>query len=237
MTCLSDSDVKYPEERVRPGHKIHCRITKINFKEFSVDLTSKSSDLMDRNRVEKDTFYDQPAEDAMLKAEKDSSSDSTTRSRSRSRSQEGDRDQTAHHSKSRDRSTRDHRVGHEINNRKTNRSRSRSPNPPRPSSLNPCGPRPGHPPIAPPPVVAELDEVLGAPGFDLPPVGAPAPPMNVPPPWFSRVQCYNFLLRGECPRGDHCYYVHGPYQPDRQLMEALDMPGRDPPQNPQQPPN
>lgn len=75
----------------------------------------------------------------------------------------------------------------------------------------------------------------------MPPVGAPAPAMIVsppdsPPPYFQRMQCFNFRESGTCPRGNHCLYVHGPYRPDRELWESLHMPGRDPPQNPQQPP-
>ncbi len=75
MKCLSDSEVKHPEEHVRLENKINCRITKIDFTSFSVDLTSRPSDLMDINGAwcpSKDPFYDQPAEDAMLKEEKDS---------------------------------------------------------------------------------------------------------------------------------------------------------------------
>ena len=74
MKCLSDSEVTNPEERVRPGQTIHCRITKIDVERFSVVATSKSSDLMDRNgewRPPKDAYYDAPAEEAILKAEED----------------------------------------------------------------------------------------------------------------------------------------------------------------------
>ncbi|XP_046460521.1 pollen-specific leucine-rich repeat extensin-like protein 2 isoform X2 [Daphnia pulex] len=76
-----------------------------------------------------------------------------------------------------------------------------------------------------------------APGFDLPPVGAPAQALIVPPPpWFQRVQCAHFRDHSRCPRGNLCPYVTAPYQRDEDLWESLDMPGRDPPQNPQQPP-
>jgi hypothetical protein len=103
------------------------------------------------------------------------------------------------------RRSRDHaKLG--SSNRRNDRSRSPSR---RPSSR--------------PPVVA--------PGFDLPPVGAPAPAMIVPPPWFRRVECANFREHGECPRGDLCWCVHG-YQPDLEISESLDIP-RGPPQNPQ----
>jgi hypothetical protein len=111
----------------------------------------------------------------------------------------------------RDRTARRSRDHATINNRRNDRSRSP---PRRPSSR--------------PPVVA--------PGFDLPPVGAPAQALIVTPPWLRNVQCAHFRDHSRCPRGDLCYYVTGPYQPDEDLWESLDMPGRDPPQNPQQPP-
>uniref|UniRef100_A0A336LY91 Transcription elongation factor SPT6 n=1 Tax=Culicoides sonorensis TaxID=179676 RepID=A0A336LY91_CULSO len=72
---LSDSHVKNPEERVKMGQAIHVRIIKIDVERFSVDCTSKSSDLADRNnewRPRKDQYYDQPAEDRDLKREEDS---------------------------------------------------------------------------------------------------------------------------------------------------------------------
>lgn len=63
---ISDKHIKSPEERVKPGMTIHCRITKIDIDRFQVDLTSKSSDLMDRDnnwRPPKDLYYDQEQED------------------------------------------------------------------------------------------------------------------------------------------------------------------------------
>ncbi|XP_063703465.1 transcription elongation factor SPT6-like [Culicoides brevitarsis] len=72
---LSDSHVKNPEERVKMGQAIHVRIIKIDVERFSVDCTSKSSDLADRNnewRPRKDQYYDQAAEDRDLKREEDS---------------------------------------------------------------------------------------------------------------------------------------------------------------------
>ena len=72
---LSDREVSNPEERVRPGQTIHCRVTKIDVERFSVSCTSKSSDLMDKNgewRPPKDIYYDQAEEDKILKAEEDS---------------------------------------------------------------------------------------------------------------------------------------------------------------------
>lgn len=72
---LSDKHVKNPEERVQKQQTIHVRITKIDVERFSVDCTSKSTDLMDRNhewRPTKDQYYDQDAEDAEQRKEDDS---------------------------------------------------------------------------------------------------------------------------------------------------------------------
>ncbi|XP_066246684.1 transcription elongation factor SPT6 [Euwallacea similis] len=63
---LSDKMVSNPEERVGVGQLIHCRITKIDVERFSVDCTSKSSDLLDKNhewRPPRDPYYDQEQED------------------------------------------------------------------------------------------------------------------------------------------------------------------------------
>lgn len=71
---LSDSHVKNPEERVKIGQAIHVRVTKIDVERYSVDCTSKSSDLADKNnewRPRKDEYYDQAAEDQDLKREED----------------------------------------------------------------------------------------------------------------------------------------------------------------------
>lgn len=46
---LSDKEVTNPEERVKINMPIHARITKIDIDRFSVDLTSKTSDLMDED--------------------------------------------------------------------------------------------------------------------------------------------------------------------------------------------
>jgi transcription elongation factor SPT6 len=72
---LSDKHVKNPEERVQPGMPIHVRIIKITVDKFTVDCTSKSSDLADKNnqwRPPKDDFYDQETEDQDMKKEVDS---------------------------------------------------------------------------------------------------------------------------------------------------------------------
>ncbi|KAI4456284.1 transcription elongation factor spt6 [Holotrichia oblita] len=63
---LSDKHVSNPEDRVGIGQLIHCRIMKIDVERFSVDCTSKSSDLSDKNhewRPTRDPYYDQDAED------------------------------------------------------------------------------------------------------------------------------------------------------------------------------
>lgn len=71
---LSDKHVKNPEERVQPGMSIHCRIMKIDTEKFTVDCTSKTSDLMDKEhkwKPQKDTYYDQETEEADFKKETD----------------------------------------------------------------------------------------------------------------------------------------------------------------------
>lgn len=45
---LSDKKVTNPEDRVRPGMTLHARILKIDIERFSVDLTCKTSDLLDK---------------------------------------------------------------------------------------------------------------------------------------------------------------------------------------------
>ncbi|XP_026762077.2 transcription elongation factor SPT6 [Galleria mellonella] len=63
---LSDRHVADPTERVRLGQTVHCRVLKIDVERFSVDCSSKSSDLLDKNkewRPQKDPYYDQESED------------------------------------------------------------------------------------------------------------------------------------------------------------------------------
>lgn len=77
---LSDKIVKNPEERVRIGQTIYCRIMKIDVDRFSVDCTSKSSDLIDRNhewRPHKDKYYDQDQEDLDTRKEEDTQKQKT----------------------------------------------------------------------------------------------------------------------------------------------------------------
>ncbi|KAL7027357.1 hypothetical protein ACKWTF_005413 [Chironomus riparius] len=72
---LSDKHVKNPEERVQPGMPIHVRIMKIDTEKFTVDCTSKTSDLTDKNnrwRPQKDDYYDQEGEESDMRKETDS---------------------------------------------------------------------------------------------------------------------------------------------------------------------
>nr|NVI78476.1 Spt6 [Cucujiformia] len=69
---ISDKPVANPEERVGIGQLIHCRITKIDVERFSVDCTSKSSDLADKKhewRPPRDPYYDQDQEEADQRSE------------------------------------------------------------------------------------------------------------------------------------------------------------------------
>nr|MBE5727271.1 Spt6 [Cucujiformia] len=71
---ISDKQVANPEDRVKISQLIHCRIMKIDVERFSVDCTSKSSDLLDKNhewRPPRDPYYDQERENKDLKAEAD----------------------------------------------------------------------------------------------------------------------------------------------------------------------
>lgn len=72
---LSDKHVTNPEERVQIGQAIHCRVTKIDIERFSVECSSKSSDLADKKhewRPKKDNYYDQDNEDKELRKEDES---------------------------------------------------------------------------------------------------------------------------------------------------------------------
>uniref|UniRef100_W5KF28 Transcription elongation factor SPT6 n=1 Tax=Astyanax mexicanus TaxID=7994 RepID=W5KF28_ASTMX len=71
---LSDKVVKHPEERVKVGMTVHCRIMKIDIEKFNVDLTCRSSDLADKNnewKLPKDTYYDFDAETDDVKQEEE----------------------------------------------------------------------------------------------------------------------------------------------------------------------
>uniref|UniRef100_A0A671S590 Transcription elongation factor SPT6-like n=1 Tax=Sinocyclocheilus anshuiensis TaxID=1608454 RepID=A0A671S590_9TELE len=71
---LSDKVVKHPEERVKVGMTVHCRIMKVDIEKFNVDLTCRTSDLSDKNnewKLPKDTYYDFDAEADDVKQEEE----------------------------------------------------------------------------------------------------------------------------------------------------------------------
>uniref|UniRef100_A0A8C7JVF3 SPT6 homolog, histone chaperone and transcription elongation factor n=1 Tax=Oncorhynchus kisutch TaxID=8019 RepID=A0A8C7JVF3_ONCKI len=71
---LSDKVVKHPEERVKVGMTVHCRIMKIDIEKFNVDLTCRTSDLMDKNnewKLPKDSYYDFDTETEDTKTEEE----------------------------------------------------------------------------------------------------------------------------------------------------------------------
>ncbi|KAF0038603.1 hypothetical protein F2P81_009087 [Scophthalmus maximus] len=71
---LSDKVVKHPEERVKVGMTVHCRIMKIDIEKFSVDLTCRTSDLMDKAnewKLPKDSYYDFDTETEDQKLDED----------------------------------------------------------------------------------------------------------------------------------------------------------------------
>ncbi|ODN05104.1 Transcription elongation factor SPT6 [Orchesella cincta] len=66
ISKLSDSQVTNPEQRVKRGQTVHCRVVKIDVERFSVECTSRTSDLHDIKqewRPAKDPSYDQERED------------------------------------------------------------------------------------------------------------------------------------------------------------------------------
>ncbi|XP_046892038.1 transcription elongation factor SPT6-like [Hypomesus transpacificus] len=71
---LSDKVVKHPEDRVKVGMTVHCRIMKIDIEKLSVDLTCRTSDLSDKNnewKLPKDTYYDFDLETDDVKQEEE----------------------------------------------------------------------------------------------------------------------------------------------------------------------
>ncbi|XP_045599264.1 transcription elongation factor SPT6 [Procambarus clarkii] len=70
---LSDKTVTNPAERVRRDGLVLCRIMKIDPEKFSVELTSRTSDLQDRDnkwKVPKDAYYDHEAEEKDLNVDR-----------------------------------------------------------------------------------------------------------------------------------------------------------------------
>lgn len=71
---LSDKKVTDPMERVKMGMTVHSRIVKIDIDRFQVDLTTRSSDLMDKDnqwKPQKDTYYDYSIEEKEIEKEND----------------------------------------------------------------------------------------------------------------------------------------------------------------------
>lgn len=70
---LSNDPPADPAERVQNGQTVHCRIIKIEVDRFSVECTSKSSDLADVNhdwRPQRDEYYDTEQEEKDMAVEK-----------------------------------------------------------------------------------------------------------------------------------------------------------------------
>lgn len=71
---LSDKHVANPNERVKIGQVIHCRIIKIEVDRFSVECTCKTSDLLDakhEHRPQRDQYYDADEEQKDIQAEEE----------------------------------------------------------------------------------------------------------------------------------------------------------------------
>ena len=66
LRLLSDNTVTNPEERIKVGMIVHARIKRIDVVRFSVELTTKTSDLRDEGdewKAPKDPAYDKIAQD------------------------------------------------------------------------------------------------------------------------------------------------------------------------------
>lgn len=71
---ISDKQVTNPEDRVKIGQTLHCRITKIDIDRFQVELTCRSSDLQDKDgnwKPQRDLYFDFDAEKSDLTKEED----------------------------------------------------------------------------------------------------------------------------------------------------------------------
>ncbi|XP_052799386.1 transcription elongation factor SPT6-like [Mya arenaria] len=69
---LSDKTVTDPLERVKIGMTVHARITKIDIDRFTLDLSTKTSDLLDKDnqwKPPKDLYYDADKEKSELEKE------------------------------------------------------------------------------------------------------------------------------------------------------------------------
>ncbi|KAK2165050.1 hypothetical protein LSH36_55g00002 [Paralvinella palmiformis] len=74
LSALSDKRVEDPEQRVQVSMTLHCRITKIDIERYQVELTSKTSDLIDKEgkwKLQKDLYYDFEHEESDKKREAD----------------------------------------------------------------------------------------------------------------------------------------------------------------------
>ena len=71
---LSDKEVTDPTTRVRVGQTIHARIEKVDIDKFRCILTSRTSDLLDKDRtwaLPLDPYYDHTRDEQDRKAEVD----------------------------------------------------------------------------------------------------------------------------------------------------------------------
>ncbi|KAH9493338.1 Transcription elongation factor SPT6 [Dermatophagoides farinae] len=75
LKFLSDKEVSDPQTRVKMGMTINCRILKVIIERFSLELTCRTSDLIDANnrfKPAKDNYYDFDSEDRDIRSEEDS---------------------------------------------------------------------------------------------------------------------------------------------------------------------
>ncbi|CAM9213792.1 unnamed protein product, partial [Lampetra fluviatilis] len=69
---LSDRPVRHPEERVKVGMMVHCRVMRVDVEKLTADLTTRSSDLADSVgewRPRRDDYYDTEHEERVTQAE------------------------------------------------------------------------------------------------------------------------------------------------------------------------
>ncbi|XP_075913226.1 transcription elongation factor SPT6-like [Petromyzon marinus] len=69
---LSDRPVRHPEERVKVGMMVHCRVMRVDVEKLTSDLTTRSSDLADSVgewRPRRDDYYDTEHEERVTQAE------------------------------------------------------------------------------------------------------------------------------------------------------------------------
>ncbi|XP_067032168.1 transcription elongation factor SPT6-like [Acropora muricata] len=69
---ISDKRISSPRDRVKVGMNLHCRVTRINMERLQLDLTCRSSDLLDKEGKYsplKDKYFDEDAADVDKKEE------------------------------------------------------------------------------------------------------------------------------------------------------------------------